>query len=85
MHRETCRRPTSQIEKASGNDASLFEAEIVAPARGGRTDDDVIHQIELQDSAGLVDAAREAQIGLGRGGIPGRMIVHQHLTERAED
>jgi hypothetical protein len=39
--------------KASGNDAALFEAEIVASARSGRTDDDVIYQLELQDSAGL--------------------------------
>jgi hypothetical protein len=68
----------SSIRKASGNDAALFEAEIVAPARGGRTDDDVIQQVELQDSAGLENPPSEPHIGLGRGGVTRRVIVHQN-------
>ena len=37
----------------------------------------MIDEIQLQDSASLVDPAREPQIGLRRGWIAARVIVHQ--------
>jgi hypothetical protein len=67
----------SSIRKASGNDASLLEAEIAASSRSGRTDDDVIHQMELQDSAGLENSPGEPQIRFGRGRVSGGMIMDQ--------
>ena len=63
--------------KASGNDACLFKAEIAAPARSRRADNDVIQQLELQDSAGLENSPGEPQIRFRRRRILGRMIVHQ--------
>jgi hypothetical protein len=63
--------------KASGNDASLLKTEIAAPARSGRAHDDVIHQMELQDSAGFEKSPSEAHIGFRRRRITRWMIVHQ--------
>jgi len=39
------------VKKASGNDASLLEAEIAATAGSRHPDDDVIDQMELQYTA----------------------------------
>ena len=37
----------------------------------------MIHEIELQNPASLVDPAREPQIGVGRGGIAAWVVVYQ--------
>ena len=54
------------VERASGNDASFLKTEIAAPPRSRRTDDDVIHQMEQQDSAGFENAAGEPHVSLRR-------------------
>jgi hypothetical protein len=40
----------------SSNDATFFEAEVVAPARSRRADNDVIDQLQLEDFAGFKDS-----------------------------
>jgi hypothetical protein len=55
----------------STNDAGFLKAEIAAAATSRRTDDDVIDQLELEDSAGLENSPGEAQIGLRSGRISG--------------
>ena len=58
------------IRKASASDATFFVTEIAAPARCGSTDDDVIHQMKLQDSAGFENSPGKPQIGFRRDGSP---------------
>src|SRR5215469_132030 len=65
------------VRKALSNDAGFLKTEIAAPAQCRRTDDDVVHQLEQQDPAGFENPPGEPQIGFGRGGITGGMIVHQ--------
>ena len=62
---------------ASSDDAGFLEAEITIPARCGSADNDVIHQLELEDSASLQNFSGEAHISLRRGWIAARMVVHQ--------
>ena len=58
--------------KASCNDAGFFKAEILASARFWGADDDVIDQIDLEDSGGFGNSPGEAHIGLTGAGIPTR-------------
>ena len=44
--------------KASRNDAGFLKTEIAAPTRSRCTDDHVVHQMELQDSARFENPAR---------------------------
>ncbi len=53
----------------SGNDAGLFKTEIAVLARSGRADNDVIDQLQLEDSARFKNPAGEPQIRFRRGGI----------------
>src|SRR5215475_522835 len=68
---------SGRIEKASGNDASLFEAEIAAPARSGRTDDDVVYQLDQHDSTRFENSPGEPYIGLRSRRVTRRVIMHQ--------
>ena len=61
---------------ASSDDAGFLKAEIAAAAGCGCADDDVIHQLELEDSAGLEDSPGESYIGLTRRSLAGWMVVH---------
>ena len=72
------------LVEASRNDASLLKAEVTAAPVCRGTDDDVIDQLELKDSAGFESPAGEPQIGLGRGGIAAGVIVHHDESEGAE-
>lgn len=68
---------------ASGNDAGFFEAEIAAASRGRGTNDDVIDQLELEDSTGFKNSAGGAQISFRRGGIGARVVVdHNEVVKR---
>jgi hypothetical protein len=51
---------------ALSDNAGFFKTEIAAAARGGHTDDDVIHQLEPKDSAGFENSPGEADIGFAR-------------------
>jgi hypothetical protein len=53
------------LVRASGNDASLFEAEIAAAPLSRTSDNDVINEVNLQNPAGFVDPASQAKIGSG--------------------
>jgi len=64
------------VTKASKNDASLLKAKIAAPPRSRHTDDDVIHQMELEDSASVQNSPGKAHIRFGRGGVTRRVVVH---------
>jgi hypothetical protein len=64
------------VDRRQGNDASLLKAEIATAPASRRTDNDVINQVELEDSAGFVDAAREPEIGVGRGGVTRWVIIN---------
>ena len=74
--RGSCKASSGAIEKASGNDASLLETEIAASTRSRSADNDVIQQLELQDSAGFENSPGKAHIGLGRGGVTRRVVVY---------
>ena len=69
-------RSGASVGKASSNEAGFVKAEIAAPAGGWRTDDDVIYQPELEDSAGFENSPGESHIGFGRGRISRGVIVH---------
>ena len=56
--------------EASSNDTSLSETEVAAAAGSRHTDDDVIHQLELKDSAGFENSPGKAHICFGRGRLP---------------
>ena len=60
----------------SSDNTTFFETEIAAPARSGRTDDDVIYQLELEDSAGLENSASKPHISLTRRSVAGWMVMH---------
>ena len=61
---------------ALSNNASLFETEIAALARSWSADDDVIDQLDQQDSAGFKDSSTKPRIRLRRQRVAGRVIVH---------
>ena len=61
----------------SSDNTTFFETEVAAPARCGRTDDDVINQVKLKDPAGFKNPAGKTQIRFGRRRVTGGMIVHQ--------
>ena len=63
---------SSSLKKASSDDASFFETEIAAPPRSRGAYDDVIHQLDRQDSAGFENSPGEAQISLRRRRVAGR-------------
>lgn len=50
--------------KASRNDAAFLEAEIAISAWSRCTNDDLIDQVDLEDSAGFINPAREAEVSL---------------------
>jgi hypothetical protein len=60
---------------ASRNHTRLFKTEIATPARSGRADNDMIDQLQLEDSARFHNSAAEAQISFRRGGISARMVM----------
>ena len=66
---------SGESRKASRNDASLLVAELATPTRSRRADDDVIDQLELEDSTGFKNSAGEPQISSRRRWIPARMVV----------
>ena len=73
-----CARLINQLpraSKASWNDASLFETEIAALPRSRHTDNDVIHQVELQNSAGFENSSGEAMSASEGAGSP-LVVVH---------
>jgi len=76
--RGRCARLIWDRSEASGNDASLFETEIATASRSRCTDDYVIHQMELQNPAGLKNPPGEAHIRLGRAGVATRVVVHHN-------
>ena len=65
------------LGEASSDDAAFLEAEIAAATWSRASDDHVVDQVELQDSAGFENPTGEPHIGFGRGRITGRMIMHQ--------
>jgi hypothetical protein len=64
-------RKAKEESLASSDDAGFFEAEIAVPAESRHSNDDVIHQMELQNCAGFENSPGKAHIRLGRGGIAG--------------
>jgi hypothetical protein len=51
---------------ASGDDAGFFKTEIAASARGWDTDNDMVHQVQLQDSASLENSPSKTQVSFRR-------------------
>ena len=54
----------------SRNDTTLLETEVAAAAGCRHADDNVIHQLELEDSAGFKNSSGKAHIRFGRGRLP---------------
>ena len=74
---------------ASSDDATFLKTEINASARSRSADDDVIDQLELNDSDGFENSPGEPQIGFARREVARWVIVHQDegdgaLTNRAD-
>ena len=65
------------LGEASSDDAAFLEAEIAAATWSRASDDHVVDQVELQDSAGFENPTGEPHIGFGRGRITGGMIMNQ--------
>lgn len=61
---------SSKKARASFDDASFFETEIAISPRGGSAHDDVIQQLDLQDSAGFENSPGKAHIRFGGGRLP---------------
>jgi hypothetical protein len=57
--------------RALCDDARLLKAEILASPRGWGADNDVVHQIDLQDSGGFENSPGETHIGFRRARITG--------------
>jgi hypothetical protein len=49
---------------------AFFETEIAISPRGGSADDDVIQQLDLQNSAGFENSPGKEHIRFGREGSP---------------
>jgi hypothetical protein len=59
---------------ASSDDATFLETEIAAAAGSRHPDDDVIDQMELQDSAAFENSSGEAHVRLRRGRVTGYAV-----------
>ena len=71
---------------ASANDAGFFKTEIAVPARCRQANDDVINQLELENSAGFDGSSGEADIRFRRSRVAARVIVdHHEAVGRMED
>jgi len=53
-----------RLPASTRDDAAFLEAEVATSARSRSTNDDVIDQVELEDTACFINPAREAQVGL---------------------
>ena len=60
---------------ASANDATFLQAKIAVPSRCRGANDDVINQLELENSAGFDGSSGEADIRFRRTRVAARVIM----------
>jgi hypothetical protein len=68
--------PVNNFGINSSNGAIFLTTEIAAAAGSRHPDDEVIYQVELENSAAFENSSGEAHIRLRRGRVTGGMIVH---------